>query len=70
MNKFNQRSEKVQKQRKTVKGDQIIIVQSLSIVKDIFNKVHLVKTMVFPVVMYGCERWTIKKAEYRRIDAF
>ena len=34
------------------------------------TKVHLVKTMVFPVVMYGCDRWTIKKAEYRRIDAF
>ena len=34
------------------------------------TKVHLVKTMVFPVVMYGCERWTIKKAEHRRIDAF
>ena len=33
-------------------------------------KVHLVKTMVFPVVMYGCESWTIKKAEHRRIDAF
>ena len=33
-------------------------------------KVHLVKAMVFPVVMYGCERWTIKKAERRRIDAF
>ena len=33
-------------------------------------KVRLVKTMVFPVVMYGCERWTIKKAERRRIDAF
>ena len=33
-------------------------------------KVHLVKVMVFPVVMYGCESWTIKKAEYRRIDAF
>ena len=33
------------------------------------TKVHLVKTMVFPVVMYGCEIWTIKKAEYRRIDA-
>ena len=32
-------------------------------------KVHLVKTMVFPVVMYGCESWTIKKAECRRIDA-
>ena len=34
------------------------------------TKVHLVKTMVFPVVMYGCERWTIKKAERRRINAF
>ena len=33
-------------------------------------KVHLVKTMVFPVVMYGCESWTVKKAEHRRIDAF
>ena len=34
------------------------------------TKVHLVKTMVFPVVMYGCESWTIKKAERSRIDAF
>ena len=34
------------------------------------KKVHLVKDMVFPIVMYGCESWTIKKAEYRRIDAF
>ena len=34
------------------------------------TKVHLVKAMVFPVVIYGCERWTIKKAEHRRIDAF
>ena len=33
-------------------------------------KVHLAKAMVFPVVMYGCESWTIKKAEHRRIDAF
>ena len=33
-------------------------------------KVHLVKAMVFPVVMYGCENWTVKKAERRRIDAF
>ena len=31
---------------------------------------HIVKNMVFPVVMYGCESWTIKKAEYRRMDAF
>ena len=34
------------------------------------TKVHLVKTMIFPVVMYGCESWTIKKAECQRIDAF
>ena len=34
------------------------------------TKVHLVKAMVFPVVMYGCECWTVKKAECRRIDAF
>ena len=36
----------------------------------LLTKVHLVKAMVFPVVMYGCESWTIKKAECRRIDAF
>ena len=34
------------------------------------TKVHLVKAMVFPIVIYGCESWTIKKAEHRRIDAF
>ena len=34
------------------------------------TKVHLVKTLVFPMVMYGCESWTVKKAEHRRIDAF
>ena len=34
------------------------------------ERVHLVKTMVFPVVMYGFESWTIKKAEHQRIDAF
>jgi len=44
------------------------ILQSRDITLPI--KVHLVKTMVFPVVMYGCESWTIKKAEHRRIDAF
>ena len=36
----------------------------------LLRKVRLVKAMVFPVVMYGCESWTIKKAESRRIDAF
>ena len=34
------------------------------------TKVHLLKAMVFPVVMYGCESWTVKKAERQRIDAF
>ena len=34
------------------------------------TKVHIVKAMVFPIVMYGCESWTIKKAECQRIDAF
>ena len=34
------------------------------------TKVHLVKTMVIPAVMYGCESWTVKKAEHRKIDAF
>ena len=37
--------------------------------RDITTKVHLVKAMVFPVVMYGCESWTVKKAEHQRIDA-
>ena len=36
----------------------------------LLTKVHLVKAMVFPVVMYGCERWTMKKAEHQRIGAF
>ena len=36
----------------------------------LLTKVHLVKAMVFPVVMYGCESWTVKKAERRRSDAF
>ena len=36
----------------------------------LLTKVHLVKAMVFPVVMYGCQSWTAKKAEHRRIDAF
>ena len=36
----------------------------------LLTKVHLVKAMVFPVVMYGCENWSMKKAEYQRIDAF
>ena len=38
--------------------------------KTLLTKVHLVKAMVFLAVMYGCESWTIKKAEHQRIDAF
>ena len=47
-------------------------LDSLLKIRDItlLTKVHLVKAMVFPVVMYGCESWTVKKAERRRIDAF
>ena len=36
----------------------------------LLKKVHLVKDMVFPVIMYGCESWTIKEAEHQRTDAF
>ena len=47
-------------------------LESILKIRDIILliKVHIVKTMVFPVVMYGCESWSIKKAECRRIDAF
>ena len=38
--------------------------------RDITDKVRVIKAMIFPVVMYGCESWTIKKSECRRIDAF
>ena len=45
-----------------------IILKSRDIT--LLTKIHLVKALVFPVVMYGCESWTIKKAEHHRIDAF
>ena len=50
----------------------MINLDSISKSRDITlpTKVHLVKTVVFPVVMYGCESWTVKKAERKRIDAF
>ena len=48
--------------------DQLSILKSRDIT--LTTKVHLVKAMVFPVVMYGCESWAIKKAEHQRIDAF
>ena len=46
--------------------DSILISRDTSVP----TKVHLVKTMVFPVIVYGCKSWTIKKAECQRIDAF
>ena len=50
----------------------MINLDSIFKIRDITlpTKVHLVKVMVFPVVMYGCESWTVKRAELRRIDAF
>ena len=48
--------------------DKLNVLKSRDIT--LLTKVHLVKAMVFPVVMYGCESWTIKKAECQRIDAF
>ena len=60
----------------TVKGFGIVKVMTNldSILKSrdiiLSTKIHLVKAMVFPVVMYGCESWTVKKAECQRIDAF
>ena len=45
-----------------------VIIKTIDIT--LTTKVHLVKAVVFPVVMYGCEIWTIKKAEYHRIDVF
>ena len=46
--------------------DSILKIRDITLL----TKVHLIKTMVFPVVIYGCESWTIRKAEHRRIDAF
>ena len=52
----------------TNKGNLDSILKSRDIT--LSTKVHIVKAMVFPVVMYGCESWTVKEAEHRRIDAF
>ena len=53
--------------RKVMKNlDSILKIRDITLP----TKVHLVKVMVFPVVMYGCESWTVKKAEHQRIDAF
>ena len=56
----------------TVDGDCSHEIKSCLLLRDVTlpTKVHVVKAMVFPVVMYGCESWTVKKAERRRIDAF
>ena len=45
-------------------------LDSILKMETLLTKVHIVKAMVFPVVMYGCESWTIKRAEHQRIDAF
>ena len=52
--------------RAMTKPDSILKSRDITLL----TKVHLVKAIVFPVVMYGCKRWTIKKAEHQRIDAF
>ena len=60
--------------RRLLLGRKIIMTNPDGILKSkditLPTKVHLVKAMVFPVVMYGCESWTVKKAKSRRIDAF
>ena len=56
----------MKKQNKTKKIDSILKSRDITLP----TKVHLVKAMVFPVVMYGCESWSIKKAKRQRIDAF
>ena len=60
------------KRRSLLRRKAVTNLDRISKRKDITlpTNVHLIKAMVFPVVMYGCENWTIKKAEYRRIDAF
>ena len=50
--------------------DLAVSVQESSVEACLPTKVHLVKALVFPVVMYGCEIWTVKKAERQRIDSF
>ena len=58
--------------RRLLLGRKVMNLDSILKSRDIImsTKVHLVKAMVFPVVMYGCESWTVKKAERQRIDAF
>ena len=54
--------------KKKAMANQDSILKSRDIT--LLTKIHIVKAMIFPVVMYRCESWTIKKAEHRRIDAF
>ena len=58
--------------RRLLLGRKALTIDSILKSRDIIllTKVHLVKAMVFPVVMYGCESWTVKKAECQRIDTF
>ena len=60
------------KRRLILERKAMTYLNSLLKIKDVTlpTKVRLFKAMVFPVVMYGCESWTLKKAEHRRIDAF
>ena len=51
-----------------INPDSILLIKSRDIT--LLRKVHIVKAMAFPLVMYGCESWTIRKAEHQRIDAF
>ena len=53
-------------QKATTNLDRILKSRDITLL----TKVHIVKAMVFPVVLYGCESWTIKKSERQRIDAF
>ena len=58
--------------RRLLLGRKVITVDSILKSRDITfpTKVHIVKSMVFPVITYGCESWAIKKAEHQRIDPF
>src|SRR5574340_1104698 len=60
------------KETRELKNSMLENLESILKSRDITlpTKVHLVKAMVFPVVMYGCDSWTVKKAEHQRIDAF
>ena len=79
----NEHSEKIDRKKENTRQLQTEITQLKNTINDLKNstrglsrditlptKVHLVKAMFFPVVMYGCESWTVKKAECQRIDTF